>query len=65
MIWQDGLALLIVLAAVVMLVRIYAPRLYGSVRGQEPGAANDGCGHCAAKSSCNMVRSKENSSDPR
>ncbi len=58
--WQDGLALFIVLIAVLAVLRTYAPAgmfRFGTRRGSDGPVKNatpaaGGCGGCAAGSSC-------------
>jgi hypothetical protein len=63
--WQDGLALLIVVVAVLALLRLYLPsRLFrfGARRGDDGSAQNapptSGCSGCASGSSCAKVQVK-------
>lgn len=59
--WQDALALLLVVLAVLMLVRIYAPgvRLFGK-RAFSPNHSEQsytvGCGGCSSRSSCSSAK---------
>jgi hypothetical protein len=63
--WQDGVALFIVVIAALVLLRTYAPRgmfRFGARRGSD-GSVNSappagGCGGCASKSSCFKVQVK-------
>ncbi|MDS4019355.1 MAG: hypothetical protein RKR03_02405 [Candidatus Competibacter sp.] len=63
--WQDGLALLIVVIAALALLRVYLPsRLFqfGARRGDDGSAQNapptSGCGGCASGSPCAKVQIK-------
>lgn len=53
--WQDGLALLIVLLAVWMLVRIYAPNFSPRRSANSEQKPIGGCGGCAVRSSCSSA----------
>ncbi len=64
--WQDGLALLIVVIAALALLRVYLPsRLFrfGARRNGESAARSapptGGCGGCASGSSCAKVQIKD------
>ncbi len=66
--WQDGLALLIVLIAAVMLVRTYAPKLrFGAGRECDTAEKDpaSGCSGCAMGASCGSARIKVHSSKRR
>lgn len=66
--WQDGLALLIVLIAALMLVRTYAPKFrFGARRECDAAAKNPapGCSGCAIGASCGAARIKVHSADRR
>ena len=63
--WQDGLALLIVLIAVLALLRLYLPSglfRFGARRSGDGSARNapstGGCGGCALGASCAKVQVK-------
>ena len=63
--WQDALALLIVVIAAVALLRLYLPAgwfRFGVRRGGDGSAQNappdGGCGGCASGSSCTKVQVK-------
>lgn len=64
--WQDGLALLIVVVAAVALVRIFAPKFrLGAGRERDAGAAQNpasGCSGCAIGGSCGSAQIKVHSS---
>lgn len=67
--WQDGLALLIVVIAAVVLVRILAPKFRFGVRRECDAVATQnpasGCSGCAMGASCGTARVKIHSSDRR
>ncbi len=61
--WQDGLALLIVVIAALAVLRTYAPAgmfRFGTRRDRDglakDTAATGGCGGCASGSSCSKIR---------
>jgi hypothetical protein len=63
--WQDGLALLLVVIAVLALLRTYAPAgmfRFGARRGSDGSVKSathtGGCGGCPSESSCFKVRVK-------
>jgi hypothetical protein len=63
--WQDGLALFIVVIAALTLLRIYVPAeifRFGARRGSDSLVKNavpaDGCGSCTAGSSCSKTQIK-------
>ena len=65
MMWQDGLALLIVVIAALAVLRTYAPAgmfRFGARRDRDglakDTAATGGCGGCASGSSCSKLRIK-------
>lgn len=62
--WQDGIALFIVVIAVLWLLRIYAPRRlfrFGARREADDSAARvpaGGCSGCGSGASCSKVQVK-------
>ncbi len=66
--WQDGLALLIVVIAAWMLFRTYAPKFRFGARRERDAAvqsAAPGCSGCAIGASCGVARVKIHSAARR